>query len=219
MGSCLLMSPRFAEIDIAPGSATVFPQGAIHFEMNPSCEEAMFVAGFNGEDPGVNQVAQRCAFMLCYIGSGSYLHFPQTSVSRRTSLARPSAVLVSSKSLISRRSSPTTLSLASTSAFSAAASHALASQRLSASPASPQTLSLPASHQAMYSPFPSRPRRLQQLPRSSLGPRPRLQQIALRPRLLVPRRSAGRSSFASTPSLCSSPSAARHCARTSSAMV
>jgi oxalate decarboxylase/phosphoglucose isomerase-like protein (cupin superfamily) len=50
---------RFAEIDIAPGSATVFPQGAIHFEMNPSCEEAMFVAGFNGEDPGVNQVAQR----------------------------------------------------------------------------------------------------------------------------------------------------------------
>ncbi|KAI0027466.1 RmlC-like cupin domain-containing protein, partial [Vararia minispora EC-137] len=50
---------RFAEIDIAPGSATVFPQGAIHFEMNPSCEEAMFVASFNGEDPGVNQVAQR----------------------------------------------------------------------------------------------------------------------------------------------------------------
>ncbi|KAI0033515.1 RmlC-like cupin domain-containing protein, partial [Vararia minispora EC-137] len=50
---------RFAEIDIAPGSATVFPQGAIHFEMNPSCEPAMFVAAFNGEDPGVNQVAQR----------------------------------------------------------------------------------------------------------------------------------------------------------------
>ncbi|KZV63543.1 RmlC-like cupin, partial [Peniophora sp. CONT] len=50
---------RFAEIDIRPGTATVFPQGAIHFEMNPSCEDAMFVAGFNGEDPGVNQVAQR----------------------------------------------------------------------------------------------------------------------------------------------------------------
>jgi len=50
---------RFAEIDIAPGSATVFPQGAIHFEFNPSCESAMFVAGFNGEDPGVDQVAQR----------------------------------------------------------------------------------------------------------------------------------------------------------------
>jgi len=50
---------RFAEIDIRPGTATIFPQGAIHFEMNPSCEEAMFVAGFNGEDPGVQQVAQR----------------------------------------------------------------------------------------------------------------------------------------------------------------
>ena len=36
---------RFAEIDIRPGTATIFPPGAIHFEMNPSCEEAMFVAG------------------------------------------------------------------------------------------------------------------------------------------------------------------------------
>ncbi|KAI0043632.1 RmlC-like cupin [Auriscalpium vulgare] len=43
---------RFIDIEIAPGSATVFPQGAIHFEMNPSCEPAMFVAGFNHEDPG-----------------------------------------------------------------------------------------------------------------------------------------------------------------------
>ena len=50
---------RFVTIDIAPGSATVFPQGAIHFEMNPSCEPAIFVAGFNGEDPGVQQQAQR----------------------------------------------------------------------------------------------------------------------------------------------------------------
>ena len=50
---------RFVTIDLAPGSATVFPQGAIHFEMNPSCEPAMFVAGFNGEDPGVQQQAQR----------------------------------------------------------------------------------------------------------------------------------------------------------------
>ncbi|KAI0043628.1 RmlC-like cupin [Auriscalpium vulgare] len=50
---------RFIDIEIAPGSATVFPQGAIHFEMNPSCEPAMFVAGFNHEDPGVQQVAQR----------------------------------------------------------------------------------------------------------------------------------------------------------------
>ena len=50
---------RFVMIDLAPGSATVFPQGSVHFEMNPSCEPAMFVAGFNGEDPGVQQQAQR----------------------------------------------------------------------------------------------------------------------------------------------------------------
>ncbi|KAJ7153964.1 RmlC-like cupin [Mycena crocata] len=50
---------RFIVNDLPPGSMTVFPQGAIHFEMNTGCEPAMFVAGFNGEDPGVLQVAQR----------------------------------------------------------------------------------------------------------------------------------------------------------------
>lgn len=37
---------------------TVFPQGAIHQEFNPDCEESVFVAGFNNQDPGVEQVAQ-----------------------------------------------------------------------------------------------------------------------------------------------------------------
>ncbi|KAL4864700.1 hypothetical protein BDV12DRAFT_200863 [Aspergillus spectabilis] len=36
----------------------VFPQGAIHQEFNPDCEDAVFVAGFNNADPGVSQVAQ-----------------------------------------------------------------------------------------------------------------------------------------------------------------
>ncbi|KAM0425804.1 hypothetical protein ACHAPT_009055 [Fusarium lateritium] len=36
----------------------VFPQGAIHQEFNPDCEDAVFVAGFNDVDPGVSQVAQ-----------------------------------------------------------------------------------------------------------------------------------------------------------------
>ncbi|KAI0318172.1 RmlC-like cupin domain-containing protein, partial [Amylostereum chailletii] len=58
-GVLLENGARFSEVDIRPGTATVFPQGAIHFEMNPSCEPAMFVAAFNGEDPGVGQVAQR----------------------------------------------------------------------------------------------------------------------------------------------------------------
>ncbi|KAJ9154888.1 Cupin domain protein [Pleurostoma richardsiae] len=39
-------------------SMAVFPQGAIHSEYNPDCEDAVFVAGFNNPDPGVEQVAQ-----------------------------------------------------------------------------------------------------------------------------------------------------------------
>jgi oxalate decarboxylase/phosphoglucose isomerase-like protein (cupin superfamily) len=37
---------------------SVFPQGAIHQEFNPDCEDAVFVAAFDNADPGVNQVAQ-----------------------------------------------------------------------------------------------------------------------------------------------------------------
>ena len=37
---------------------TVFPQGAVHTEFNPECEDALFVAGFASEDPGVQQSAQ-----------------------------------------------------------------------------------------------------------------------------------------------------------------
>ncbi|KAI0806035.1 RmlC-like cupin domain-containing protein [Irpex lacteus] len=50
---------RFVMHDIPPGSAAVFPQGAIHFEYNDGCEDMLFVAAFNHEDPGVLQVAQR----------------------------------------------------------------------------------------------------------------------------------------------------------------
>jgi hypothetical protein len=38
---------------------TVFPQGSIHTEWNPDCTDAVFVAGFASEDPGVQQSAQR----------------------------------------------------------------------------------------------------------------------------------------------------------------
>ncbi|KAM0797160.1 spherulin-1A [Usnea florida] len=37
---------------------TVFPQGAVHTEFNPGCDDALFVAGFASEDPGVQQAAQ-----------------------------------------------------------------------------------------------------------------------------------------------------------------
>lgn len=37
---------------------TVFPQGAVHTEFNPDCTDAVFVASFPGEDPGVGQIAR-----------------------------------------------------------------------------------------------------------------------------------------------------------------
>ncbi|KAJ7140303.1 RmlC-like cupin domain-containing protein [Mycena crocata] len=50
---------RFVVNELPPGTMTVFPQGAVHFEVNNGCEPAMFVAAFNGEDPGVSSLAQR----------------------------------------------------------------------------------------------------------------------------------------------------------------
>ncbi|KKY24797.1 putative spherulin-1b precursor [Phaeomoniella chlamydospora] len=37
---------------------TVFPKGSVHFQFNPNCEPAVFVAGLNNEDPGATQIAQ-----------------------------------------------------------------------------------------------------------------------------------------------------------------
>lgn len=37
---------------------TVFPQAAIHTEFSPDCDDAVFVAAFNSEDPGVEQIAE-----------------------------------------------------------------------------------------------------------------------------------------------------------------
>lgn len=37
---------------------TIFPQGSVHFQFNPNCAPAIFVAGLNSEDPGASQIAQ-----------------------------------------------------------------------------------------------------------------------------------------------------------------
>jgi oxalate decarboxylase/phosphoglucose isomerase-like protein (cupin superfamily) len=47
---------RFVGNNLTAGMATVFPQGAIHFEQNLNCEPAVFVAAFNSEDPGVSTI-------------------------------------------------------------------------------------------------------------------------------------------------------------------
>jgi len=38
--------------------ATIFPQGSIHFQFNPTCERSIFVAALNSAQPGTSQVAQ-----------------------------------------------------------------------------------------------------------------------------------------------------------------
>ena len=43
---------------LATNQMTIFPKGALHTEFNPDCTDAMFVAGFADEDPGVQQAAQ-----------------------------------------------------------------------------------------------------------------------------------------------------------------
>ncbi|KAJ6560728.1 RmlC-like cupin domain-containing protein [Mycena sp. CBHHK59/15] len=50
---------RFIMTELKPGGMTIFPQGSVHFQINEGCEPAMFVAGFNSEDPGALQIAQR----------------------------------------------------------------------------------------------------------------------------------------------------------------
>ncbi|KAI1426988.1 spherulin-1A [Xylaria sp. FL1777] len=60
-----LVSEMVAENGVAPVQnlldkyqMTVFPRGAMHTEFNPDCNDAVFVAGFNDADPGVQQTAQ-----------------------------------------------------------------------------------------------------------------------------------------------------------------
>jgi quercetin dioxygenase-like cupin family protein len=36
---------------------TVFPKGSIHYQQNPTCEPAVFVAGFGSNDPGRSDIA------------------------------------------------------------------------------------------------------------------------------------------------------------------
>jgi oxalate decarboxylase/phosphoglucose isomerase-like protein (cupin superfamily) len=43
--------------------ATVFPMGSIHYQQNPTCNQAAFVAGFNNNDPGRSDIVTNY-FML-----------------------------------------------------------------------------------------------------------------------------------------------------------
>ncbi|KAL8737526.1 MAG: hypothetical protein Q9181_001578 [Wetmoreana brouardii] len=49
---------RTVHNELGTHQMTIFPQGALHTEFNPNCDNAVFVAGFASEDPGVQQAAQ-----------------------------------------------------------------------------------------------------------------------------------------------------------------
>ncbi|KAF8186067.1 RmlC-like cupin domain-containing protein, partial [Mycena galopus ATCC 62051] len=57
--------------------ATVFPMGSIHFQQNPTCSRAMFVAAFSSEDPGRSDIVTNL-WMLPSAVVNATLGFPTT---------------------------------------------------------------------------------------------------------------------------------------------
>ncbi|KAJ6623668.1 RmlC-like cupin domain-containing protein [Mycena sp. CBHHK59/15] len=45
------------ETQLGKYQATVFPMGSIHYQQNPTCSPAVFVASLNSEDPGRSDIA------------------------------------------------------------------------------------------------------------------------------------------------------------------
>ncbi|KAF5347141.1 hypothetical protein D9757_014453 [Collybiopsis confluens] len=46
------------ETQLGKYQGTVFPMGSIHYQQNPTCDPAVFVAALNSEDPGRSDIAQ-----------------------------------------------------------------------------------------------------------------------------------------------------------------
>jgi hypothetical protein len=57
--------------------ATVFPMGSIHYQQNPTCSPAVFVAGLSNEDPGRSDIATNF-MMLSPAVVNATLGFPTT---------------------------------------------------------------------------------------------------------------------------------------------
>ncbi|KAJ6493182.1 RmlC-like cupin domain-containing protein [Mycena sanguinolenta] len=62
---------------LGPYQATVFPMGSMHYQQNPTCSPAAFVAGFGSEDPGRSDVATSF-WMLSSDVVDATLGFPHT---------------------------------------------------------------------------------------------------------------------------------------------
>ena len=51
-----LSKPITTTLDLYQGA--ILPIGSIHYEFNDNCEDAVFVAAFSNEDPGLSRTAQ-----------------------------------------------------------------------------------------------------------------------------------------------------------------
>ncbi|KAJ7141634.1 RmlC-like cupin domain-containing protein [Mycena filopes] len=68
-----------AEVETQLGQyqATVFPMGSIHYQYNPTCSPAVFVAALNNEDPGRSDIATSY-WMLPSAVIDAALGYPET---------------------------------------------------------------------------------------------------------------------------------------------
>ncbi|KAJ7931071.1 RmlC-like cupin domain-containing protein [Mycena leptocephala] len=65
------------ETQLGKYQATVFPMGSIHYQQNPTCSPAAFVAAFNNEDPGRSDIATNFWMFSSDVIDAS-LGFPET---------------------------------------------------------------------------------------------------------------------------------------------
>ncbi|KAJ7836019.1 RmlC-like cupin domain-containing protein [Mycena leptocephala] len=65
------------ETQLGKYQATVFPMGSIHYQQNPTCSPAVFVASLNSEDPGRSDIATSY-WMLPSAVVDAALGFPET---------------------------------------------------------------------------------------------------------------------------------------------
>ncbi|KAJ7662664.1 RmlC-like cupin domain-containing protein [Mycena polygramma] len=65
------------ETQLGKYQATVFPMGSIHYQQNPTCSPAVFVASLNSEDPGRSDIATSY-WMLPSSVVNAALGFPET---------------------------------------------------------------------------------------------------------------------------------------------
>jgi hypothetical protein len=96
---------RFVVNTMSEGQGALIPKGSIHFQANLGCEPLTFVAALNNEDPGVNQIAQRCEYpeLLLWFGADDRTRFfLKSSVSRLMSW-RPLLEMLGSRRLLGSR--------------------------------------------------------------------------------------------------------------------